>query len=146
MYFVSPVRLVILLQRDVQYPFLVSSFNVLELSHSCKTSWTGESQWGSCKKDPAKGQVRNALVSTHPAGGTAAGEDALCFSILMLPWPEGAQIGKGNSASLRLFFGNAKKNIMKYCDLHLEETLEPYSCFSCVGITQGHWEMRPGGL
>lgn len=42
------------------------SFNSLELSHSYKAPWTSESQWGSCKEDPAKGQVRNVWVSKYP--------------------------------------------------------------------------------
>ena len=121
------------------------SFNSVELSHSCKAPWTSESQWGSCKKDPAKGQVRNALVSTCPTPVAAvAGDGALWFLILTLPWPEAAQNRKGSSVSPRqkLFFGSASWNIVRYSDLHLKENREPHSYSLCLGIGAGHSEVR----
>lgn len=37
----------------------------------------------------------------------------------------------------KLFFGSAKKNIMKYSDLHLKENQELHSWFLCLGIGAG---------
>lgn len=69
---------------------------------------------------------------------SVAWADALYFLIL-LPWPRRSQHKKTSSVSLgqKLSFGGARRNMMKYGDLHLKDNEKLHSCFPCLGIGSG---------
>lgn len=118
--------MLVFIYKEICNVLLWFPFNSIELSHSCKTSWASESQWGSCKKDPAKGQVRTARVCTGPVPvATVAGEGAW-LSVCS----RGQRLRRAGERALSLP-GSTRRNIRKGNHLHLKENQELHSCFFC---------------
>lgn len=124
------------LQRNPRAFFTFNS-PILELSHSCKTSWTSESEWGSCEKEPAKGQVRNTLKSLLTLNCACC---PLRWGCLLLKSCVAVTRGCPDQESnlchpmQKLFFGIAKRDIIKCWDLHLKGISNLTDVTHCMAI------------